>query len=259
MNKSLFAQLENRGGYNKTYDKNILNPYVNFNKHQNTQSLQDVLVAESIQMRGVESYYIRREFANIDLLLGEDTQSKFEKTYKIAIYINTFESYEGQREFFSKFQMQVNDELEFSINPNLFMQQADGKEPREGDLLYFPMDNSLFELKWVEPRNPFYSVGQNATRRITAEKFIYSGEKIAPVVQNTGYDIDFDVSSLELDPVRRLDGKADITVTDYEEDNANHIEAKDFVEDFTVINGRGVNYNNGFEDSEDDVFKDPFA
>lgn len=262
MNNSLFATLEQRHGYERTRVKNVLNPHVNFHKHENTQTLADVLVSESIQMRGVEAYYLRRELVNLDQLFGEDTESKFSKAYKIAIYINSFDSYEGQREFFSKFQMSVQDEITFSINPNLFKHQSDGKEPLEGDLLYFPMDNSLFELVWVEPRDPFYQVGQNAIRKITATKFVYSGEEIKPEVQNTGLDIDFDVSSLELEPVRALDGISDTSLEPYLEDKLNHEEAGEFVDDFTVINGRGVNYNNVFEESqppEEDIFKDPFS
>lgn len=262
MNKSLFATLEPKNGYERTREKNVLNPHVNFHKHENTQTLADVLVAESIQMRGVEAYYIRREFVQLDTLFGEDLQNKFKKAFKIAIYINTFDSYEGQREFFSKFQMSVQDEITFSINPNLFKHQTDDKEPVEGDLLYFPMDNSLFELMWVEPRDPFYQVGKNAIRKITATKFVYSGEEIKPELQNTGLDIDFDVSSLELEPVRALDGKMDITIEDFMEDKANHKEAKEYVDDFTVINGRGVEYNNGFDDKQEpieDIFKDPFS
>lgn len=262
MNKSLFATLEEKNGYERTRVKNVLNPHVNFHKHENTQSLADVLVAESIQMRGVEAYFIRREFVKLDLLFGEDLENKFKKAYKIAIYINSFDSYEGQREFFSKFQMSVQDEITFSINPGLFEHQADGKEPREGDLIYFPMDNSLFELVWVEPRDPFYQVGKNAIRKITATKFVYSGEDIDPELQDKGLDMDFNVSDLELEPVRALNGKADITIEDYQEDKQNHEEAAEFNKEFTVINGRGTNYDNGFKEESQDIdtiFKDPFS
>lgn len=255
-NTALFAKLEARNGYERTNKKSVLNEYVNFHKHENTQTLADVMVAESIQMRGVEAYYIRRKFVKLDMLFGEDLQNKFEKTYKIAIYINTFDSYEGQREFFSKFQMTVEDEMTISINPNLFKHQADGNDPLEGDLLYFPMDNSLFELIWVEPRDPFYQVGQNAIRKITARKFTYSGEEIDPKLQKTDLDFDFNVSDLELEPVRALDGKADITVEDYEEDNNNHQEAAEFVKEFVVVNGKGTEYDNGFKPVE---FDGPFS
>lgn len=252
-NTGLFAKLEARNGYERTNSKDVLNRYVNFHKHENTQTLADVLVAESIQMRGVEAYYIKREYVKPDMLFGEDLQNKFTQAYKIAIYINTFDSYEGQREIFSKYQMTVNDEMTFSVNPNLFEHQTDGHKPKEGDLLYFPMDNSLFELIWVEPRDPFYQVGQNAIRKITAQKFIYSGEEIKPELQKTELDIDFDVSDLELEPVRNLNSLADISTEQFVERNENHEEAAQFVEDFVVVNGRGTNYE--FDESKDPVIE----
>ena len=31
--------------------------------------------------------------------------------------------------------------------------------PAEGDLIYFPLTDSLFEIKFVEHENPFYQLG----------------------------------------------------------------------------------------------------
>lgn len=238
-NPNLFAKLESGQGYNKTREDEILNPYVNFFNHQNTQSLHDVLVSESIQMRGVECYYMRREFVNLDLLFGEDTQSKFEKAYKIAIYISSFEGYDGQRDFFSKFGMQVNDELTFQVNPNLFKYQVDGKIPLEGDLIYFPMGNALFEVVWVEGKDPFYQNGALPVMTITASKFIYSGEKLDPKVKTkvqTEDDFGLDLEELTtfeddaaLAPVINLDGVSDIKLPQYSEDALINSEASEFV------------------------------
>ena len=61
-NNTLFARLESQKDYENTRQTEILNPYVNFHKYTNTQTLADVMVAEAIQMRGVELYYIPREF-----------------------------------------------------------------------------------------------------------------------------------------------------------------------------------------------------
>lgn len=251
INSGLFAQLESKEGYQKTRENDVLNKYVNFHKHENTQTLHDYLVSESIQMRGVEAYYIRRELVNVDMLFGEDLQNQFKNAYKIAIYINSFDSYEGQREVFSKFGFSVQDEISFSINPTLFRQQADGDEAREGDLLYFPMDNSLFELSWVEPREPFFQVGNNSIRKITATKFVYSGENIDVEVVPLG-NVDFDVSQLELEPVTALDGKRNNTIDDEMEQYQVENETDDFVKPHVVINGMGDNRE------ERPVFKDPF-
>lgn len=239
-NSSLFARLSDETGYNKTNEHNILNPYVNFGNHENTQTLQDVLVAESIQMRGIECYYLPREFVNPDILFGEDTQSKFNKAWKFAAYLNSFEGYEGANTFFSKFGMSVNDEVTLSINPNLFKHQCSGKEPIEGDLIYFKMDNSVFEITWVEPYDPFYQVGKNAIRRITAQKWQYSGEEIKPELQrNEGiYIPEFD--ELELDPLRNLNGLVDISEDQYEETKMIQKEGKEFIHPYSVINNKGI-------------------
>ena len=95
--KNLFAKLENHTGYSQTNETEILNPYVNFNHYKNSQILADVLVAESIQMRGVECYYVPREYVSPDLVFGEDLKNKFTKAWKFAAYLNSFEGYEGAK------------------------------------------------------------------------------------------------------------------------------------------------------------------
>jgi hypothetical protein len=51
--------------------------------------------------------------------------------------------------------------------------------PREGDLIYFPLSKSLFEINFVEHENPLYPLGKLYSYQITAELFTYSYEKIA--------------------------------------------------------------------------------
>lgn len=248
--KNLFAKLENRTGYSQTNETEILNPYVNFNHYKNSQILADVLVAESIQMRGVECYYVPREYVSPDLIFGEDLKNKFTKAWKFAAYLNSFEGYEGAKSFFSNFGMQVQDEVTLSINPNLFKHQVNGKEPKEGDLIYFPMDNSLFEINWVEPYDPFYQLGQNAIRKITAGKFIYSGEEINPVLQkNEGINIP-EFSELELNPVRNLNGIHDINIDQYAEVDQINSEAKEYVEPYVVVNNRGKSFESSPFDND---------
>ena len=246
---NLFAKLGNGTGYNQTNVQSILNPYVNFHAHDNTQTLQDVLVAESIQMRGIECFYIPREYKKLDMIFGEDLESKFERAYKFAAYLNTFDNYAGANTFYSKFGVSVNDEVTISINPNLFKHQCNGEYPTEGSLFYFKMDNSLFEITWVEPYDPFYQVGKNAIIKITAQKFIYSGEKIKPVLQEpAGIDLE-EFNELDLMPVRSLDGLGDINIDQYSEVKQINAEAAKFVKPYVVINNRG---SGPFDDFMDD-------
>lgn len=235
----LFASMEDDSGYNNTNTSHILNPYVNWFNHTNTQTLQDALVAESIQMRGVECYYLPSEWVNKDELFGEDLNRKFNKAWKFAAYIDSFEGYSGGNTFFSKFGMQVNDEITITVNPNLFKHQVNGSEPKEGDLFYFKMDNSLFEIIWVEPYNPFYQVGSNAMRKITAQKFIYSGEEISPKLQMNDDIIIPEFSELELNPLVELNGTHDLNVNQYSEVDEINEEGSDFIKPYVVVNNRG--------------------
>jgi hypothetical protein len=239
MDSSLFARLENDTGYHRTNKTEVLNPYVNFMKHENTQTLADTLVQETIQMRGLEFYYIPREFVKLDMLFGEDLQNYFDKAWKFAGYLETYDEYSGNNTFFSKFGMEVNDEINIIVNPSLFKYQVNNKEPISGDLIYFPMDNSLFEINWVEPYKPFYQVGKNAQRKIVAQKFIYSGEEINPELQfNDDINIS-EFSTLDLEPVRNLDEISDNNIEQYQESKEINKEASEYVHDYYVGNGRG--------------------
>jgi hypothetical protein len=246
MDKSLFATLENRSGYQQTNEQNILNPYVKFNRYEGSQALHDTLVAESIQMRGLEFYYLEREYTNLDLVFGEDPNSRFEKAWKFAAWLNSFESYEGQQSFFSKFGHQQNDEVRISINPGLFKHQVNGKEPKLGDLIYLPMDNSLFEITWVEPYTPFYQMGKNPIRVIVAQKFIYSGEKLTPQFQEKP-EIEDPYNGLDLEPILNLDGFIDQKIDQFGENVQAQNEARPFVEPFDPIGTNPVNsFNSPF-------------
>lgn len=249
LDSSLFAKLGNGTGYDNTNVAHVLNPFVNFHNHQGTHALADTLVAESIQMRGVECFYLPREYVDMDIVFGEDPSSKFTKAWKFAAYLDSFDGYEGANTFFSKYGMTVQDEINLSINPGLFKHQTDGTEPKEGDLIYFKMDNSLFEIKWVEPYNPFYQVGQNAIRKINAVKFVYSGEEISPDLQrNEGIDLG-STTDLDLEPLKNLDGMLDILDTPFEEVKTINTEAKVFVEPYVVQNNRGTGGSGPFDDN----------
>lgn len=231
----LFARLESGEGYNKTHDEEVLNPFMNWHNNPYTQEFARALVSEAVQARGIELYYLRREFVNLDLLFGEDNEARFSKAYRVAMYLQSFDSYEGQRDFFSKFGMSVNDEMTLIVSPELFKVQADGDRCRAGDLLYFPMNKALFEIVWVEPNAIFFQAGQESQYRINAQKFIYSGEELKPEFDPKDHFLDN-----TLDPIRNLDGRVDIDFDEFDEDDDISEEADEFVYDFEPP-ARGVN------------------
>ena len=199
----MFAKLENEKDYIQSTNKDyFLNPYFNNYNHQGQQTLQDILVQESIQSKGIELVYIERDQANLDLLYGEDPQNEFNNAKKFVAYLESFDGYSGQNEFFSKFGMSVNDEITLQINPSLFNQQT-GIFPKEGDLLYFPMDKALFEITWCTPRDQFYQNGILQIQKIQAQKFVYQHEKIDAKLQNT--EISSDMYDLNLNELTKFE------------------------------------------------------
>jgi hypothetical protein len=150
---------------------------------QTEQHLYEDLVVESLRFYGHECFYLPREVVEEDSILGEDIQSIYGDAYSVEMYIENTEGFEGEGDLFSKFGVQVRDQATFvlslrswerfiSLDSNL----ATSLRPNEGDLIYFPMSGSLFEIKFVEHENPFYQVGKLFVFKLQCELFEYSGE-----------------------------------------------------------------------------------
>jgi len=155
-----------------------------FNHAVNTeQHLYEDLVVESLRMYGHETFYLPREIVEEDTILGEDVQSSFGDAYSVEMYLENTEAFEGEGDLMSKFGVQVRDQATFvlslrtwerfiSLDSNL----ATSLRPNEGDLIYFPLSGSMFEIKFVEHENPFYQVGKLFVFKMQCELFEYSGE-----------------------------------------------------------------------------------
>jgi hypothetical protein len=167
-----------------------VNPF--FKDYVGEQSLLDDLVVETIKATGRDVVYIPRQYLNLDQTLGEDTQgSKFTKGYPIEMYLSDVQQFGGQRDIVSKFGIQLTDRITLVLSKTRFQQEIVSKEidiirPREGDLIYFPMMEYLFEINFVEDKQPFFQFGTLTTYNLICEVFNYSYETI-----NTGNsDID---------------------------------------------------------------------
>jgi len=171
-----------------------------FNNHAFTQeqNLIEDLIIESIKIYGVEVYYMPRTLVKEDMLFGEDTLSKFEGAYPVEMYIKSVDGFTGDGDFLSKFGLEIRDEMVLTVARRRFgeeinpedttpVNEADGiARPSEGDLIYFPLNGKVFEIKFVEHEAIFYQMGSLQTFDLTLELFEYSHEQI-----NTGItDID---------------------------------------------------------------------
>ena len=171
----------------------MLNPF--FQQGSKTeQSLIQDLINEQLRMYGVEVYYIPRIYATTNTIIKEVIESNFHNAYPLEAYVNTYEGYEGQGTILSKFGVQPLDDLTLTISKERFetyiapltrnlenIQLA--SRPKEGDLVYFPLGDRLFEIKFVEHEKPFYQLQKNYVYELTCELFRYEDE-----VLDTGVD-----------------------------------------------------------------------
>jgi len=140
-------------------------------------------------MYGHNVYYMPREtYDKMDEIYGEDTASKFSKAYIIEMYIANVEGYEGDGDFFSKFGLEIRDTSNFVVSRRSFQRYVPNTiavRPREGDLVFVPVLNKVFEIKFVEEELMFFSVGKRNPYlyELRCEAFRYSNEDI-----NTGVE-----------------------------------------------------------------------
>ena len=164
------------------------NPY--FKDYSGEQDIVEDLTIEMIKTMGRDMVYIPRTLVNEDKLFGEDTMSKFDDGYEIEMYIQSVDGFEGEGDVLAKFGIQIKDRLELVVSRKRFEEAVGSYEnttrPKEGDLIFFPLSNTVFEINFVEHENPFYSLGKLFTYKLSCEVFTYSEEEI-----DTGYsDID---------------------------------------------------------------------
>ena len=139
-------------------------------------------------MYGHDLYYLPRTRINDDLILGEESYSEFNSQYFVEMYIKNVEGFAGQGDFLSKFNLEIRDQVTFTVARRTFNNEVGAyttfTRPREGDLVYFPLNNKIFEIKFVEHEAIFYQLGSLQTFDITCELFEYSNE-----IFNTGISL----------------------------------------------------------------------
>ena len=161
------------------------------------QNLVEDLIVESLRFYGHNCYYLPRKIVNEDLILGDAAESSFEDAYEIEMYLEGNDGFEGEGELYSKFGIETRESAQFvlsrrswerfvSLDANL----ATGVRPNEGDLVYFPLSNSLFQIKFVEHENTFYQLGKLYTFKLSCDLYEYSGEDFDTNINAIDNDMD---------------------------------------------------------------------
>ena len=80
----------------------------NFNIRSNVkseQTLYENLVIESLKIYGQDCYYLPRTVVNENRIFGEDVPSMFDDAYKIEMYIENIEGFDGEGDLFTNLEL----------------------------------------------------------------------------------------------------------------------------------------------------------
>lgn len=172
-------------------------------------NLVDDLVREQIKIYGVDMIYMPRYMVNLDDLLHEATKNVFGVGLPMPLYVKSYDGYDNGIEMLTKFGVRSSDEMTLIMSRSewtsyyapfvkAYYNTTDGKPPEteldpltgqtarrpsEGDLIFNPFDESIFEIKYVMFDVPFFQLGKGYIFELQCEKFEYSGE-----VFSTGID-----------------------------------------------------------------------
>lgn len=155
------------------------------NGTRSEQILVEDLIIESLKIYGQQMFYIPRKLVAKDEILGEDRLSEFKNSFLIEMYFENVDSYGGQGAFINKFGLMMEQSATLVVARRRWDQFV-GRygvtivpdRPNEGDLIYFPLTNSLFEIKFVQHQDPFYQLGKLYVYKLQVELFQYSSERI---------------------------------------------------------------------------------
>ena len=172
----------------------MLNPFF-LQGSKSEQSLVQSLINEQLRMYGVEVYYIPRRYITEKTIIKEVIESKFDNAYPLEAYVDTYDGYEGQGTILSKFGVQPLNDLNLIISKERFENYISpliknipdiklSTRPKEGDLIWFPLGDRLFEIKFVEHEKPFYQLQKTYVYELRCELFRYEDEIIDTGVED---------------------------------------------------------------------------
>ena len=163
------------------------------------QNLVQDLVDEQIKLFGSDVYYISRKTTQ-DGVLGDIIFSEFNEKIVIEAFLQNVEGFGDTSEFISKFGLKITDEIRITISARRWDEEAPRLKnleimtrPNEGDLIYFPLTEDIYEIKFVEREQPFYQLGKVYFYTLTCEIYDVGSDDF-----NTGIP-EIDDDALETD------------------------------------------------------------
>jgi hypothetical protein len=193
-----------------------ISPYFKNFTHRPMQRLINNTVMTATKAYGYEIWYIPRDLTNVDEVFGEDPAATFSKATKFEVFIKNPDGYGGEGQFFSKFGLDIRQNLTLYVQKTRFLQSKTDKitaengftyqletadmyeplgssayilegnenpyqitfdSPREGDLVYFPLANRLMIITFCDDDEMFWPMGTLPVYTMMVETFDISHEK----------------------------------------------------------------------------------
>ena len=172
----------------------VLNPFFT-QVTSSEQNLVQSLINEQLRMYGVDIYYIPRKYLKENTVIREVVKSKFDSALPIEAYVDNYDAYSGAGDVLSKFGIESKDEVRLVISREryenyitpLIQGQANIKlstRPKGGDLIWFPLDDRLYEIKDIEYAKPYYQLQGLYVYELYCELFRYQDEIIATGIED---------------------------------------------------------------------------
>jgi hypothetical protein len=185
----------------------VLNPYFTQGTSGEQNLVQD-LINEQLRTYGVEIFYLPRKYLTENTVIREVVQSKFDLALPLEAYVDNYDEYSGAGNLLSKFGIQSQDEVRLIISRERFenyitpliQDQANIKlstRPKGGDLIWFPLDDRIYEIKDIEYAKPYYQLQNLYVYELYCELFRLEDEVIATGIG----DIDNNLIGEEVDGV----------------------------------------------------------
>ena len=167
------------------------------------QELYENIIIESIKIYGQDVQYLPRTLVNEDKVFGEDAVSRFDDAYTIEMYLENTDGFDGDQDLFSKFGVEIRDRATLHVARRRWDASVgvnvEYNRPREGDLIYLPLSNQVFEIMRVIDDRPFYQMSNLPTFRLDIELFEYSDE-------------DFDTGIGDIDELEGMGNRIQLTL-----------------------------------------------
>tara|TARA_Y100000592_G_scaffold17383_2_gene26028 strand:+ start:1866 stop:4148 length:2283 start_codon:yes stop_codon:yes gene_type:complete len=147
-----------------------LSPFF-LNGSPSEQRLVQDLVNEHLKLFGQDVLYLPRKIVDRNTVIREITASKFDDSFRLEAYLVNVDGFGTPSDVLTKFGVRDQDEITLVVSKERYddfiapfmkllpeTERLNASTPNEGDLIYLPLDNALFEIKYIERKVPFYQL-----------------------------------------------------------------------------------------------------